>query len=1476
MFDLLDVANAGLEKQRWEVELSKTSFLAIETKITKRDTPHVVVVSDCPFRLVSYGVWLRNMGCVVDLCRDTRRAVLLICEKIGRFRGKKAECVYDAVFADIRGTRGIDMVNFVGQIRTAEEVLVAKHGVHHYSPIVCMSSSKSSATKLLEQGYDHFIRPPFVSALPGIRALLLPLLFRDRGRAKINKATANYPKIQGMLQEVASNLYDNKTLKDMSSLDGNAATSKLTQCLADELAAMKHRLDEKEVKIRDLSERDAGQASLAVQLKATTAELIKFKVMYKRRVDALVHEKILKFKHGGKSAAADFTPEEMTEMQLDLLDKVDSLTESNEYLSNELTIIMAQNEELSNLGAKGQRTHITSGKGKPAEVQTDARSEMVTAVQNFECEDHPNQDPSLTTLTAIANVCQTAIFSLQQPDPPAEPIQTKPRLALLSSLLSALLKEWLGDFTATSQATLDDAPKGNVKGKGKGKKKRGSFVENKGIPGNAETQAQLEKNIAEIAELKQELEKYQSEVSDIGKELKAAEDSNEQLEESVTTLTKKVEVQRRQLEEHASLNSELREAELREAKLKQTIKTMDARTEIPFSEFKALQDNFTKQANLLSAATQQIERLPALESQVDTLQQTALEQTEAIEFLTERDLITSALDTARRSTEEEERKKYYDVHKAFMQLLAKKHKEDTKHKGGVANAPPSPLAHKKNMLKVDKAGSFAQMSLVMRADKVNINSARPWSEVNATLPPASQDHIQSWMAATCGALWKDFPCKQLTDAVVLTMWPKLFSVLGNAYYELAKTPKEDANDGDGAEEDHNITPKESIVSKRSSVRVVLPPEEKEKEKEAKEQKGEKEEKEAKEDKDSDEEEEEEEDETPPPCPALDMKNLGELVTSFDVALPMAQSLSPRGIGEIAYAESAGNTPRKAGSEEEGSPVVDKKRKKGFAKKKSLRLKQLGSVASIRKHKGDNLPSPRKAAPSKTSTVATQTDSTEQPPPPPPPPHAPAQNPAAQPDTTVPPLSPTAPPPAPVAPVAPEQTRSDCPELAQPHQLSCTAPIEGSCEPTEPQPLSNTVPPSGGSEGERSDPTEREGGVDAFCESAVSVDARVEVVPVECAEVGVQANPIPVEIVLEGSEVETVMPFVRQKVEHVDSSVEALTTQANTLHSSLHAFLKDLAHIVKIPALQTQVESFSKEDTALSCSELMIQDTLVLAGLAQTIDVARERARCTGRLLFKAANAITTQNRLLKFLGSAEGAKHENVRAFAEKQLKKKQEEIQVCATERAALRKSQKEDHTKLVRERARLASEERRRVKQKQRDKMTARVQSHAPNAQSPMEESLQGQSRLADLASGMAMQENTLSKLDNRSNHNRIDAMQESLAAAATRTTAANALYKPANRTNNKKALSNRRDLPKVRGGRNEALLEAVQGQLGGQNHIPMGLGKSLCGDMNGDAAMLSIGGAGGGMGGMGGVGGIGGVGGVGTRAKAAALSSLKVWCL
>eukprot|EP00754_Rhynchopus_humris_P052110 Rhum_TRINITY_DN9929_c0_g1::Rhum_TRINITY_DN9929_c0_g1_i1::g.36013::m.36013 len=303
--DLGSIARQGLKAASGDTELAARSFQAADIKIPKRPTPSVLVVANNPFRLVSYGVFLGNIGCIVELCLDTRAAVAKLTERILRWRGPKGEGVCDCVFVELQprpsDPHGIDMLNFIGHVRAAETTAFGRGGRLIHTPLVAVCGAQTSARDILEQGYDHFLRPPFVKELPTVRSLLLPLMYRERGRARVQRFVSNYPKIHGMLQGVALGFYEHCRTALTSELEEqpDSAAKRLTHSLLMELDGLRAMLEERDVRLREAAaEGEAGgkqsTASITAQLKTTTAELIKYKRLYERNVDALVSEKVSK------------------------------------------------------------------------------------------------------------------------------------------------------------------------------------------------------------------------------------------------------------------------------------------------------------------------------------------------------------------------------------------------------------------------------------------------------------------------------------------------------------------------------------------------------------------------------------------------------------------------------------------------------------------------------------------------------------------------------------------------------------------------------------------------------------------------------------------------------------------------------------------------------------------------------------------------------------------------------------------------------------------------------------------------------------------------------------------------------------------------------------------------------------------------------------------------------------------------------
>ncbi|KAJ9466145.1 hypothetical protein DIPPA_53277 [Diplonema papillatum] len=347
-----------IDELRFEQAVAYPSFEACESRIAKKHTPYVLVVADNPFRLVAYKVWLEKMGCKVACVRDPRQAYITFHEILDNPAKHRPECTF--VDLSSRKQEGIELVDFIQYIRSSEREVADKIGQHVHNVVIAVLASRDRAAEMLQRGYDHFLRSPFVLSLGTIRRLLLPSIYYDKHRSNLGRSQANYHLIETTLQPL---LHDSHLKLEEATIEAEGSTDegqrKIVSCLLVEVNELKKLLKLKANETEALRNRYemADPDHLALQLKTTTAELIRFRTMYQHRVDELVREKIKQSKlpkGAGKEPSLQEQLDIIKDENLSLRDTVASLESTNEYLSAEVRMLLTEK------GAKPKKTHAFS------------------------------------------------------------------------------------------------------------------------------------------------------------------------------------------------------------------------------------------------------------------------------------------------------------------------------------------------------------------------------------------------------------------------------------------------------------------------------------------------------------------------------------------------------------------------------------------------------------------------------------------------------------------------------------------------------------------------------------------------------------------------------------------------------------------------------------------------------------------------------------------------------------------------------------------------------------------------------------------------------------------------------------------------------------------------------------------------------------------------------------------------------------
>eukprot|EP00755_Sulcionema_specki_P020980 Sspe_Gene.73279::Locus_44119_Transcript_1_1_Confidence_1.000_Length_2171::g.73279::m.73279 len=330
--------------KKWEEDISRKCFQSIDLKVEKKATPHVLVVCDKPLRLRSYMIWLSNIGCTVEGFCDARKCYLECFE--GRRRARMANGLFfDCVFVELAdvplGTtsEALDMQDFIRYVRDTDKLYIARsqRSVHH--PMVAVCNTTCSVKNILQAGYDYFIRAPFIRSLGNVRKILLPQIYHSRERAKIGRAQANYGKIEVLFHSLL--LRCRAMLKNLKKAEYNDEVEQQAMAmLMKELDQLKEDIHEKDKRIAVLEKgllhpnSAEHNTKLLDQLRDTTAELVKYKAMYQRRVDDLVNERV---KTHDRTEVRKMVTTQQEQPNQALLDELTALRATNDYLQKELT-----------------------------------------------------------------------------------------------------------------------------------------------------------------------------------------------------------------------------------------------------------------------------------------------------------------------------------------------------------------------------------------------------------------------------------------------------------------------------------------------------------------------------------------------------------------------------------------------------------------------------------------------------------------------------------------------------------------------------------------------------------------------------------------------------------------------------------------------------------------------------------------------------------------------------------------------------------------------------------------------------------------------------------------------------------------------------------------------------------------------------------------------------------------------------------
>ena len=315
-----------LSELLWESDAAETSFNSCASKVKKKETPEVLIVANNIFRLMAYSTWLQAMGCNVICAKDGRTGVLRIQERLHSMSEK-----YDATFVELEGTESISSLEFIKYVRDTEESHFTKTRTtktkHHVLIGIC--HGVIHPREVLEGGYDHFFKQPFIFSIKQVRRLLLPEIYQDKERRAIGKTKANYTQIEAVL----GNMNVSERHLELHTSEEYVGNSAVSSQLMSENSSLKEQLKLAQMELECYAEDKSS--NLQIQIRNTTAELIRYRAMYQSRVESLLKDKM---------AAKNEQEVEKEEECQSLRDVAASLTDANRYLSDELQKSLLANE----------------------------------------------------------------------------------------------------------------------------------------------------------------------------------------------------------------------------------------------------------------------------------------------------------------------------------------------------------------------------------------------------------------------------------------------------------------------------------------------------------------------------------------------------------------------------------------------------------------------------------------------------------------------------------------------------------------------------------------------------------------------------------------------------------------------------------------------------------------------------------------------------------------------------------------------------------------------------------------------------------------------------------------------------------------------------------------------------------------------------------------------------------------------------